>query len=341
MLNEEISDSLFHRAMLQSGGPTSRATPPPDAPLPSYQFDELVAKVGCADKLDDEIMSCLRSKSSSTIGQASIDLHESYFSSNRWPWQPVVDGNIIKRTPFETWKSGKWNKVPVITGFTTNEGSPFVDDKMDTSAAFTAYWRNYLPKLPDRDIRTIDRMYPDPLIHPESPYVETRPLNVGSQYRRIEAAYSHCAYICPVRQMADITSAGQMAPVFMYHWALNKSMHNAAGHAEQVPYEQYLPSVRAISPAQEELAGHYHAYLTSFITTGDPSKIKGKYGDRPKWEAFESNRDHRKEKVMIFGRGNDERAGGTNPGVASELIDNRFSAEDCDFWWDKTPLTKS
>lgn len=329
--------------MLESGAPTARAVYPYDAPLPSTHFDEFLIKVNCSNLQDDEIMPCLRSKSSATVAQASLDIYEMYFGSNRWAWQPVIDGETIRQAPIQGWESGNWHKIPILTGFTTNEGAAFVDPRMDTSAAFRDFWEKLIPKLTPKELDTIDDMYPDPLIHPDSPYAEDRPITVGSQFKRVAASYTHFGYVCPMRQTAHYSSQGQKSPVYMYHWALNRTMQGGAGHAEQIGYEMYIPAVRRISPAQKELSGHFHGYLTSFITTGDPNKVRGNYGDRPEWEEFEGRSDgnHKEESVMIFGKGNDERAGGTGTGISSQITDDTWSASDCEFWWDRSMLTQS
>ena len=39
---------------------------------------------------------------------------------------------------------------------------------------------------------------------------------------------------------------------------------------------------------------------------------------------------------MVFGVGNDERAGGNNPRVSAQLIEDDWAKEECDFWWDQS-----
>lgn len=117
--------------------------------------------------------------------------------------------------------------------------------------------------------------------------------------------------------------------MFLYHWALNKTALLGANHGDQMRYQTYNKEVREISKAQDEVAGNFHAYCTSFITKGDPNVIKGKFSNRPEWKGWKGG----KGLTMVLGDGNDERAGGTSIGIASQLQDYKWGDEQCEFWW--------
>ena len=338
------SKPLFHRAMLESGAATSRAVYPYNATLHKIQFDSFVKEAGCSNLAEDEIMPCLRRKPIKTIAQASVNIFNNYEDSDCWPFQPVIDGKTIKIAPIKAWETGHWAKIPILTGFNTNDGAMFVDPKMDKSSEFLDFFHALIPALEDSDLKKLDNLYPDPLKYPNSPYKETRPIAVGSQYKRVDAAYGQFAYVCPVRQTAHLASAGQNQPVYLYHWALNKTVSRGASHGDQLEYEVHNPNVHGISEAQDKIAGYRHAYLTSFITTGDPNAVGGKYADRPFWKPFEpANSDGKRssENIMVFGKGNDERAGGNNVGVPAQVVDDVWSAEECKFWSERTILWES
>jgi triacylglycerol lipase len=42
---------------------------------------------------------------------------------------------------------------------------------------------------------------------------------------------------------------------------------------------------------------------------------------------------------MVFGEGNDERAGGSGKGVAAQLAEDEWSRWECDFWWTKAGIS--
>lgn len=103
-------------------------------------------------------------------------------------------------------------------------------------------------------------------------------------------------------------------------------------------YETYNPEVRGISSSQDEIAGTFHAYITSFIVAGDPNAVGGKYKNRPVWEPYNASLTSGR-RIMVFGEGNDERAGGGGTGVAAQYVEDRWSRRECDFWWTKAGIS--
>ncbi|WYZ43611.1 hypothetical protein EsH8_VII_000047 [Colletotrichum jinshuiense] len=286
------------------------------------------------DLRDPDILGCLRALSSETVDRAGKDVFARSEPSVRWAWQPVLDGQIISRRPLDAWKSGNWNKVPILTGSTHNEGANYVPKTANASTDFIDFFSTLLPHLTKAELAELEALYPDPATDPTSPYADQMlaKLGAGAQYRRIEAAYGHYAYTCPVRQTAIWGSSNSPPdpPVFLYHWALNRTALLGAVHGDQMRYQTYNPEVRGISAAQDEVSGKFHAYCVSFITKGDPSAVKkGKFAAREEWTPWKDGRPS----TMVLGEGNDERAGGTGKGTAAQMQDYRWGEEPCNFWW--------
>lgn len=337
-MNYDLRDSLFHRAIIESGAATSRAVHPNNGQLHEDQFRAFVEKAGCTDQLSTDVMTCLRTQPSEVITNASFTVFDQYNPSIRWAFQPIIDGELIKQRPIDAWKSGKWNQVPILTGFNSNEGTYYVPRLMSKPDEFTSFFHTLLPAYTEEDIKTIDSLYPDPASNPSSPYTETRDIAVGPQYKRVEAAYGHYAYACPVRQTVTLASQGQDTPVFLYRWALNKTVLGGANHGDQMAYETYNPEVREISAGQEEIAGTFHAYITSFIVSGNPNGVSGRYPSRPEWKRYDATSSLGK-RIMVFGEGNDERAGGEGVGIPAQLVSDEWSRKECDFWWTKAGIS--
>ncbi|GKZ31285.1 hypothetical protein AbraIFM66950_011644 [Aspergillus brasiliensis] len=333
---------LFHRAIIESGAATSRAVHPYNATLHEAQFADFLTETGCTNLPDSTaILPCLRALPSSTITTASISVFDKYNPSIRWAFQPVIDHEIIHRRPIDAWLSGQWNRMPILTGFNSNEGTYYVPRNLSQSEDFTTFFRTLLPAYPESDIQTLDEIYPDPNIYATaSPYLETRPLpDLGRQFKRLEAAYGHYAYACPVRQTAGFVSAdSDEQPVFLYRWALNKTVIGGANHGDQMEYETFNPGVRDISENQREVAGLFHAYVTSFVVFGDPNVLGGRYKGREVWERYRL--DDGVGKVMVFGEGNDERAGGDGVGVAARLKRDDWGVKECGFWSKRSGISE-
>ncbi|KAF6832617.1 carboxylesterase [Colletotrichum plurivorum] len=144
-------------------------------------------------------------------------------------------------------------------------------------------------------------------------------------------------YTCPVRQTAVWGSRSPaVPPVYLYHWALNKTAIYGANHGDQMRYQTYNAEVRSISPKQDEIAGFMHSYATSFIVHGDPNKIKGRFDKRPEWLPFAGKDGNDAGKTMVFGEGNDERAGGSRLGTSAQFTDYKWAEKECRFWWKQT-----
>ncbi|KAJ5241452.1 CAZyme family CE10 [Penicillium citrinum] len=333
---KEESSPLFHRVILESGSPTSRAVRPYDAKVHEQQFQDYLREVGCPPDLhESEIFPFLRSLPSSTVTDAQTRVFDKYNPSLRWAFQPVIDEDIIPRKPLDAWNSLLWNKVPIMTGFNSNEGTMYVDKKLSSPEGFRKFWQDLLPELSENDLDTIDSLYPDPSSNPDSPYVEERDgYGLGPQYKRIEAAYGHYAYVAPVRQTAHFASS-QGVPVYLYNWAFPRTVVGRANHGDNMYYETYNSAITGISESQKELSGTLHAYVTSFIAKGDPNAISGRYAERPEWKPFVPDNAH----ILIFGQGNEELIGGSTA-PAAKFVKDDWAGEETKFWWSKVPISQ-
>ncbi|KAK8102470.1 alpha/beta-hydrolase [Apiospora sp. TS-2023a] len=346
---EEGKSPLFHRAVMESGAPTSRAVRQPDAEIHEQQFADFLEAVKCPKGTpESEVFPYLRSLSIDVIKAAHTKVFYEYNPSLRWAFQPVIDGEIIRQRPIDAWRKGEWHKMPIMTGFNGNEGSLYVNKQMDSSEQFTEFWKTLLPQLSDADVAKINELYPDPTKDPSSIYKVEGPLaekgGVGKMYKRIEAAYAHYAYVSPARQTAHLAGSQKEAPVYLYHWALEKTLVNGAAHGENMLYEVRDPDTCRVSPAQDELSRVLHAYVTSFICTGDPNGVPGDGVERPKWEANSSNGRCKKMK-MVFGKDIKELVGECSGGnekspLPAELVEDVWAKTESDFWWDKVEISQ-
>lgn len=308
----------------------------PDAKIHELQFKDFLSQLDCPKTLpESEIFSYLRSLPTAAIAKAQTQVFQKYNPSLRWAFQPVIDDEIIRCRPIDAWRTGRWHKVPIMTGFQGNEGSIYVNKKMSESSEFLDFWRTLLPQLSDDEIQTIHRLYPDPNEVPGSIYKESRlEHGVGPMFKRIEAAYAHYAYVAPVRQTALFAS--QDTSVYLYHWALKRDVVNGARHGDNMLYGMRDPAICARSKSQNELSGTLHAYITSFICTGSPNTFAGTYNNRPEWRPYDTS----DPKVMIFGRDNTEFLGGRDVGEPATMVEDEFASKESVFWWSKVELSQ-
>ncbi|KUJ18351.1 putative extracellular lipase [Mollisia scopiformis] len=335
----------FHRAILESGAPTARAVYSYSNPLHEKQFRDFLQKLNLASTPEKDLLPALRKISTSEFKKASEAIFNKYNPSLRWPFQPVIDGpgGLIPVAPIHSLKAGKFHKVPILTGFNTNEGAMFVPKSAETGKQFTEFFRNLLPGLRELDLEKLNELYPDPNLDEESKYLETRE-GLGKQFLRLEQAYGQFAYVAPVRQTAryfsDVKGDGIFGhdgpEVYLYHFAARSSVKGGADHGSHIPWVNYVPERRDKGGVVDEISGCMHAYWTSFVTSGDPNAVEGMWAGRAKWPVYQGGSDE--ARVLVFGEGNDELAGGHREGVGVQVRDDGFAAEESRFWWGRTEL---
>ena len=115
---------------------------------------------------------------------------------------------------------------------------------------------------------------------------------------------------------------------------MNSSTKGGANHGDHGPFVDYDEVINRISDNTDEVSGLMHAYWSSFITTGDPNSVPGRHPDRPRWPPYTP----KKGRLVIFGEGNDEIAGGKNKGTAIKVQEDVWASEECKYWWDRVEL---
>ncbi|CAK7203358.1 hypothetical protein SEUCBS139899_006091 [Sporothrix eucalyptigena] len=374
LLYYQPGQAPFHKAILESGGPTARAVWNQDHPRPKAQLREFLAATGAfsfgerakrkaaGPREDRDILAYLRGLPLESIVAASRQVWNTYQASVCWPFQPVVDSNIIPRAPLRTWQGGFAPQIPVMTGFNSNEGTIFVpgdQGRADTDAHFRKFFADLVPGLTSEDLGELSRVYPDPVTDPKSPYVMPEPYPpgvTGRQWARIEAAYAHYAYICPVLQTAHYLStnaSNQGHKVYLYEFAAHAMHWNTANHGDNQTCVAHSMAALRGNPGLQAVADIMNSAWVRFAASpvGDPNGGPGGVT----WTPFASPFAPGAEKIdavgslVIFGKGNDERVppeqrkGGAEakPGTPAAIRSlSDYELAQCRFWWDRTALSQ-
>ncbi|KAK3387066.1 Alpha/Beta hydrolase protein [Podospora didyma] len=316
-------DAPFAKAILESGAATARAVFYPTHPRHLIQFREFLIEAGVDGIPESEIFSRLRELPLSTIVTASKAVWDMYEDSVAWPFQPVIDGPnalansslpsptnslrpIIPDLPITSWRERKHLRIPVLTGFNTNEGTVFVPPAAETDADFRSFFRGIIPTMTNADLDALCKLYPDPTTSSSSPYKNV-PSGMGKQWARLDAAYSHYAYICPVIQTAHFLSTASAGDkkgpkVHLYRFAPT-SIWGTANHGDEAPVVAHdtmfvdpvkMPGLTAVSDAM-------HGAWARFAVSKHGNLNDGKHVE---WPVFESpfSYDFTQHKKGWFGR---------------------------------------
>ncbi|QRW04087.1 Carboxylesterase family [Ceratobasidium sp. AG-Ba] len=178
-----------------------------------------------------------------------------------WPFQPVVDQKFIARAAHISWETGQFNKVPILTGFNSDEGTGFVPQNLNTTTQFNAFFKNLAPLISASQLATVDKLYPDPNIA-GSPYANSI---ISPQFSRVAAAYGDFAYIAQVQANA-IYATTKHVPVWKYHFA-------------------------HLTPGADAYLGVYHSSELSFVNGAIVPKNPGEVADQSRimtayWSSF-------------------------------------------------------
>lgn len=321
-----LNEPPFHKAILESGAPTSRAVLNPHHPRHEGHFAQLLSELGLDSS--DTPLSKLRAVPLATLTRAAKNVWAANAEAVTWPFQPVIDGpgGSIPAPPLSLLKEGRGRGIPLITGFCTNEGSAFVPP-MHSSAAFASFFKTLVPGLGAADLDALEALYPLEDFPGEPPVK-----GLGAHWRRTEAAYAHYAYIAPVLQTA--MHLGRHAPVYVYEFAVRDAVMGMANHTDQTPYVTRLEGGLGY-PGLREVARRMHGFFAGFLAG---EAMEG-------WPAFvapdaEGLGEEGQGKIMVFGKGNSELLGG-EAGVAAEVrtLGGR-ELERVRFWWERTGLSQ-
>jgi para-nitrobenzyl esterase len=272
-LSSPAAAGLFERAIVESG--------PCGAALSSlHQAErsgaEFAAKLGCL--VPAQAAACLRGKSVAAILKAAGAGSPTYLLNKTW--QPTIGTALLPQQPADAIAAGRYNRVPVMLGSTTDEGTIFVAGVEQagipvnplTYPAFLAV--------------TFGAHSPEVLaLYPASSYGGSAPLAAS-------ATLTDSDFACPSRRLAE-SLAGTTA-TYLYEFA-DRTAPNIYGvtpdfplgayHASEIPYlfREDSGGIVTLDAAQKRLSDQMIAYWTRFAAAGDPNG-----GTTPGWARFDS-----------------------------------------------------
>lgn len=273
---EDANEPYFARAIHQSGSVTARAFPNATYPLYVSQFGKFMENLNCATQSNAEAMACLRSATVEDIQTVGLKLYLDSTDAITWPFQPAQGGPMLEKPGSESGYDGTYYKVPTITTTVTDEGKAYVPGGLETTEEFIGFLHNIAPALDEDDLARLKILYPD------QPSISSSSSENGTQYERLAAAYSDYALICPGQETAYRASI-EGVPT----WKARFNTNNSFPAWQGIPHggdEQYTWN-EPLGVQYPDISEVYHAYLSSFVATGDPNTYR--YPGTPEWPRYE------------------------------------------------------
>lgn len=297
---------LFSRIINESGTHIT-ATPLADA---EKRGAALAEKAGCAQATD--VMACMRALTPLQI--LSLGLPPvSYF---------VIDGKIITGDPYEQFKNGDFNRVPIMTGLVAQEQAFFLPEIAGgppvplTEQGFD----DYVNSFGAANVAGINAVYP--LASYPSPSLAEIAVAEGNKAciaRTFDREWSQ--YVPVYAYLFDDETAPSYFPPVSYP--------TRAFHTSEIEYLFPLfhggqGTPHPLNAAQERLSDQMVLYWSTFARTGDPNNLSD-----PRWLPYATAKDD--VNVLI------EPKPHMSYGYGSQTYPNNMR-NDCEFW-DKIPLT--
>uniref|UniRef100_A0A8C3T3P2 Carboxylic ester hydrolase n=1 Tax=Chelydra serpentina TaxID=8475 RepID=A0A8C3T3P2_CHESE len=288
------SRPLFSRAVLQSGAAT--------APWTWISLEEAKERgrrlgqlLGCADGDDTALVGCLQGKE-----PGEFPKHEFSILCRKdllaLAFVPTPDGDFLPDTPPRLLRAGHGQPMPILAGFTANEGSFMVKfSPLDFSLENTSLigWEELLqvvrlavPGAPEEAVQIMARRY--------------------SQERQDEERYLWAMdqitgdhlFVCPVVEMAGQEMEAS-SPVYTYYFTHRSPVLSfpdwmGVPHGSEVPYLfGTLASMGGtnytVTEAETGLSRRVMRYWVEFARSGNPTGSEGSEEQWPLYNSMEQN----------------------------------------------------
>ncbi|KAI8582003.1 hypothetical protein K450DRAFT_197391 [Umbelopsis ramanniana AG] len=285
-------ETLFHRAIMESGFATTQQYHPISHWQEKYV---IITKLAGCDKQSDTL-NCLR----------QVDINKLVFITNianeriKRQYAPTIDGDFILDWPKNLLQSGKFMKIPIISGANMDEGTSFGPGRVTNTDEVTDWLSTTYAGLNSSTVQKILTLYPD---DPSkgSPFgtgdLYSGPI-YGRQFKRGSAISGDIALIGPRRLTCEVWDEAGI-DVYSYNW--NQSDYGipdfiGTTHFQEVVYVFDNPSTSFFQSgtapmgpdptgSKKSLAHLISRFFMSFIATGDPNNAK-QNGTYPKWPKY-------------------------------------------------------
>ncbi|CAH2984794.1 unnamed protein product [Chilo suppressalis] len=277
----ESSKGLFHKLLLMSGSPLTPWAFNTEPQTPAFQDARKLTRASSEKEVHDFF--AYASVDEVLTVASDTSLNPRYFK-----YSPCVDSNssepFFKDTPFNLIKSGRFNKVPILTGVTSVEGLLFYG--LNSEKTLQELDEQFVERLPfvfswcsEKDKREIANEM-------RSQYFGSEPIR-RAQYRRIIDFYSDWIAYSTSQAFVDLMVKSSDQPVYSYlfHYEGDRNFAKSllgqglevegASHSDDIFYVFKPAGLSLILSSRDRLfIDRLTTMITNFMKYGNPTPKK-------------------------------------------------------------------
>lgn len=243
--------NLFQRAILMSPGGCHVN----NAAVSAHTAEAVLVSLDCDGA---SVPTCMRGRSAEEVGramQAGTPLHP-----DRVDFYVELDGWLLTETPFDAFRAGRHNHMPLVIGTTAEEYALLFDTVLPD------------PVPPARYMTWMQELFGPVVASLAVPAYP--PTEYGSEREGLIAAHGDAVHHCSVRAVAGAAASNQTESVYRYVFGHTYSdlrfARYRAAHGFDLPYA--LGNAASIAQTSEELAlaARLRSAFARFAKTGNP-----------------------------------------------------------------------
>jgi para-nitrobenzyl esterase len=265
------SRGLFHRAIGESGGCTTRQTSSLEGKAAATA---LATSVGCAPDVAGGVLPCLRAKSATELMASAAVAAGTGFGLD-------VDGTFMPDQPHTLYNTGAIAQVPYLLGSNTDEGTLFLGTtKVTTEVEYKAALQARLGVFGQPTVDAVAALYP------VSRFAGAMPNPAEAALARV---IGDSQLVCPTLDTAARVAHGG-GSVYLYNFDIPAPIvvpgsYLGATHGSELP--SVFGTSPAFTPETKAASDLMQRYWTQFARTGNPN------GADLAWPAYTDTQDVR------------------------------------------------
>jgi len=246
------SYNLYHKAIVESGGLQTISLERGEK-----MADAIQSTLLCDDTDPKSVVACMRSISWELVMLALV-------GTEMFTLTPVIDGYEIVKHPFDSWRLGEFNNVPLLAGNVLNEGTVFLSFYSTLSEKEYVSWV-YKKFQNDTVSEAIIKEYPCSLYNPSDCF-----------YAQAEVLGDYLL-ACPTKYVTDVVSKVQpdtYAYVFMHQPEYTSILPKlGVFHSSELAFVfNTLDTLVYTTTDEHSLAESMNAFWGQFAKSSSPNK---------------------------------------------------------------------